>query len=46
MTVLYALTIAAVGDLDWGPVVGGYLGLLLCATALASVGVMTSEPRG
>jgi ABC-2 type transport system permease protein len=41
-TLLYALTIAAIGDLDWGPVAGGYLGLLLCAVALASIGVMCS----
>ena len=32
MTLVYALTIASIGELDWGPVVGGYLGLiLLCA---------------
>jgi len=42
MTLSYPVTIAAIGDLDWGPVVGGYLGLLLCAAALASVGLMTS----
>jgi len=42
MTLLYALTIAAIGDLDWGPVAGGYLGLLLCGAALASIGVMCS----
>jgi ABC-2 type transport system permease protein len=42
LTVFYAVTIAAVGDLDWGPVVGGYLGLLLVASALAAVGLATS----
>ncbi len=42
VTVFYAVTIAAVGDLDWGPVVGGYLGLLLVASALAAVGLATS----
>jgi len=42
MTLAYAITIAAVGDLDWGPVVGGYLGLLLVAAALAAIGLATS----
>jgi ABC-2 type transport system permease protein len=42
MTLFYAVTVAAVGDLDWGPVVGGYLGLLLVASALAAVGLATS----
>jgi len=43
MTLFYAFTIAAIGDLDWGPVVGGYIGLVLCAAALVAVGVMTSS---
>jgi ABC-2 type transport system permease protein len=42
MTLAYAITIAAIGDLDWGPVVGGYLGLLLVAAALAAIGLATS----
>jgi len=42
MTLVYALSISAIGDLDWGPVFGGYLGLVLCAAALVAVGVMTS----
>jgi len=42
LTVGYAATVAAVGDLDWGPVVGGYLGLLLVSAALAAVGLATS----
>jgi ABC-2 type transport system permease protein len=42
MTGFYALSIAAIGDLDWGPVLGGYVGLVLCAAALVAVGVMTS----
>ncbi len=43
MTLFYAFTIASIGELDWGPIVGGYLGLVLCAAALVSVGVMTSS---
>jgi ABC-2 type transport system permease protein len=42
MTVPYAITVEAVGDLDWGPVVGGYLGLLLVASSLAAIGLATS----
>ncbi len=42
MTLAYPLSIATVGDLDWGPVIGGYLGLLLCAAALIGIGIMAS----
>jgi ABC-2 type transport system permease protein len=42
MTFGYALTVSSVGDLDWGPVIGGYIGLFLCAAALVAVGLMTS----
>ncbi len=42
LTVPYAITVEAVGDLDWGPVVGGYLGLLLVSAALAAIGLATS----
>jgi len=43
MTLSYPISIASVGDLDWGPVVGGYLGLLLCGAALAGIGLMASS---
>lgn len=42
MTLFWALSVEAIGDLDWGPVAGGYLGLLLCAAALVAIGLMTS----
>jgi ABC-2 type transport system permease protein len=42
MTLAYAFTVESIGDLDWGPVIGGYLGLILCAAALVSIGLMTS----
>tara|TARA_Y100001934_G_scaffold271910_1_gene359187 strand:+ start:257 stop:976 length:720 start_codon:yes stop_codon:yes gene_type:complete len=42
MTVLYALVISSIGDLDWGPVITGYLGLLLFSAALAAIGVLCS----
>jgi ABC-2 type transport system permease protein len=41
-TVPYALFVAAYGNLDWGPVIGGYLGLLLMAGGYVAVGLMTS----
>jgi ABC-2 type transport system permease protein len=42
MTLVYAFTVSSIGDLDWGPVIGGYLGLVLCAAALIGIGLMTS----
>ncbi len=43
MTLVYPITIASIGNLDWGPVIGGYIGLVLCAAALVAIGVMTSS---
>ncbi len=42
-TLLYPITISLIGTLDWGPVVGGYLGALLLAAAYAAVGVFASS---
>lgn len=42
LTAGYPLALAALGPLDWGPVVGGYLGLLLLGSALAAVGLAAS----
>lgn len=42
LTVVYALAIATLGDLDWGPVLGGYLGLLLLGAAYLAVGLFVS----
>ncbi|MDP7039261.1 MAG: ABC transporter permease [Myxococcota bacterium] len=41
-TAAYVLTVAALGDLDWGPVISGYLGLLLFSGALVAMGIMCS----
>ncbi len=41
-TVAYPLSLSTLGDLDWGPVLGGYLGLFLLGSAYLSVGVMVS----
>lgn len=42
LTLPIALTVAAVGDLDWGPVIGGYLGLLFLGGAYLSIGLVLS----
>lgn len=42
LTLPYALTVAALGPLDWGPVLSGYLGLLLFSGALVSIGLLCS----
>ncbi len=41
-TFTYAVTVAAIGELDWGPVLSGYLGLLLFASSLLAIGLMFS----
>jgi len=43
LTLPYAFTIAAFGPLDWGPVWGGYLGLLLMGAAYMALGLMASS---
>jgi len=42
VTLSYPLTIASLGPLDWGPVLGGYLGLLILGAAYLSIGLFTS----
>ncbi|MFH1465931.1 MAG: ABC transporter permease subunit [Pseudomonadota bacterium] len=42
LTAPYPITLAALGDLDWGPVIGGYLGLLLLGGAMCGVGIAAS----
>lgn len=41
-TLVYAVSIWALGPLDWGPVVAGYIGMLLFAAALIAVGLFAS----
>ena len=43
LTVAYPLTVSFVGDLDWGPVVAGYVGLVLFSAALVAIGVFCSS---
>lgn len=41
-TVTYPVTVAALGHLDWGPVVGGYLGAVLLGAAFSAIGLFVS----
>jgi ABC-2 type transport system permease protein len=43
LTLPYALTVASVGMLDWGPVWGGYLGALLMGAAYVAVGMFCTS---
>jgi ABC-2 type transport system permease protein len=42
-TLTYAASVALLGDLDWGPVLGGYAGALLLCAAFSAIGVFTSS---
>ncbi|MFP4330869.1 MAG: ABC transporter permease [Alkalispirochaetaceae bacterium] len=42
-TLFYAFTVSRIGDLDPGPVFGGYLGAVLLAGTYASVGIFASS---
>lgn len=41
-TLVYVLFIALLGDVDPGPVIGGYLGSLLLGAAFTAIGLLTS----
>ncbi len=43
MTLIYAVTVSLLGPLDWGPVLAGYLGMLLFAASLLGIGLMVSS---
>ena len=43
LTILYPMSISTLGDLDWGPVLGGYVGLLLQGSAILAIGLMASS---
>lgn len=43
LTLPYPISISTLGDLDWGPVWGGYLGLLLQGSAVLAIGLMASS---
>jgi len=41
-TIIYALTVSFLGNLDWGPVIGGYLGAILLGATFSSIGIFAS----
>lgn len=41
-TLAYPLTVSFLGDLDWGPVIGGYLGALFLGAAFTAIGLFAS----
>jgi len=42
-TLAYPVTIAFLGQLDWGPVVGGYIGAVLLGAAFSAIGLFASS---
>jgi ABC-2 type transport system permease protein len=42
-TVFYAITITTMGSLDWGPVLGGYIGAILLGAIFSAVGLFASS---
>ena len=42
-TLAYAFFISFLGDLDWGPVIGGYTGAVLLGAAFSSIGLFASS---
>lgn len=43
LTLPYAISVGSLGNLDWGPVFAGYVGLILQGAALIGIGLMTSS---
>jgi len=41
-TIVYPISIAFLGDLDWGPVIGGYIGAILLGGAFSAIGLFAS----
>jgi len=42
LTATWPLALASLGELDWGPVAGGYLGLLLAGATFAAISIAAS----
>jgi ABC-2 type transport system permease protein len=43
LTLFIPITVALLGNLDWGPVLGGYLAAILMAAAYAAIGLFISS---
>jgi ABC-2 type transport system permease protein len=42
-TIAYPITVSFLGQLDWGPVVGGYIGAILLGAAFSAIGLFASS---
>lgn len=42
-TVSYPITVSLLGQLDWGPVLGGYMGAVLLGAAFTGIGLFSSS---
>ncbi len=42
-TLAYPITVSFLGQLDWGPVVGGYIGAILLGGSFSAVGLFASS---
>jgi ABC-2 type transport system permease protein len=42
-TLFYAIFTSALGTLDWGPVIGGYIGALLLGASFCAIGLLASS---
>jgi ABC-2 type transport system permease protein len=42
-TLSYPIFISFLGELDWGPVIGGYIGAILLGTSFVSIGLFASS---
>jgi ABC-2 type transport system permease protein len=42
LTVTYPVSLGMLGEMDWGPVIGGYLGLFLLGAAFSAIGTASS----
>lgn len=42
-TLAYAITVAFLGPIDWGPVMGGYIGAVLLGAAFSAIGLFASS---
>jgi len=42
-TLAYPVVVSFLGDLDWGPVIGGYLGAILLGASFSAVGLFASS---
>ncbi len=42
-TIVYAVSTTFLGELDWGPVIGGYLGAILLGATFSAIGIFASS---